>query len=88
MVAGNWRDYQHFCKATDWMEPEYKTSADYFDDFITDWMKGKGVKDISDDDYEVIKAYWYKTCDGNPDHEEYAVDYTIEQMKEELEEYA
>ena len=51
-------------------------------------MKGNGVKDVPDDDYEVIKAYWYKFCDGNADHEEYAVDYSIEQMKEELEECA
>ena len=88
MKAGNYKDYQDFCRKTDWMEPEFKDSSDYFDDFIADWMKGKGVKDVSDEDYDVIKKYWYKFCDGNSDHEEFAVNYSIEQMKEELEECA
>ena len=85
MVAGNWRDYQHFCRATDWMEPENKSSSDYFDDFITDWLKGKGLKDVSDNDYDIIHDYWYKFCDGYPEHEEASINLTIEQMKEELE---
>lgn len=84
MMAGNWKSYQDFVRRTDYLEPEYKTSEDYYDDFLTAYC---GKTEYPDEDLEVIHDYWYRFCDGFPENEKNAMEMTIAQMKEELKEY-
>ena len=53
MVAGNWRDYQHFCKATDWMEPEFKGFLDGSGFLVPCHKNEKGDFEIITEDQQI-----------------------------------
>lgn len=52
MKAGNWKNYQEFCSATDWMEPEDcgPNKEEMWEDWIKSWEDtfGKADKETED----------------------------------------
>lgn len=75
-----WSTYQSFCKATDWMEPDIKCHADYWDDFLTKYMNKYNLKDISDERYDKLKASYDK--DYSDEYDEYLLTLTPENLDE------
>lgn len=62
-------------------------TEDYFDIFLTAWCKKNGVKDVNNEDYEIIRRYWYEFENGNGEEPDHNSDMTLEEMKAELKEY-
>lgn len=85
MVAGNWKSYSEFSRKTDYMDRynAYKSSEDCFEDFLENYEK------VSNDEYKIIRKYWFKFCNGNPGREEIVLEegLTIQEMEQELSEY-
>ena len=62
-------------------------SEDYFDLFLTEYYKRNGIKDLSDDNYETVRRWWYEFVCGRGEEWEYNCDTTLEEMVAELKEY-
>jgi hypothetical protein len=62
-------------------------TEDYFDMFLTAWCKENSIKDVNDEDYEVIRRYWYEFENGNGEEPDHNSDKTLEEMFAELKEY-
>jgi hypothetical protein len=70
-------------------DPRYAgpDTEDYFDMFLTAWCKENSIKDVNDEDYEVIRRYWYEFENGNGEEPDHNSDKTLEEMFAELKEY-
>jgi hypothetical protein len=70
-------------------DPRYAgpDTEDYFDMFLTAWCKENSIKDVNDEDYEVIRRYWYEFENGNGEEPGHNSDKTLEEMAAELKEY-
>lgn len=70
-------------------DPRYAgpDTEDFFDMFLTAWCKENGVKDVNDEDYEVIKRYWYEFENGNGEEPDHNSDLSLEEMKADLAEF-
>lgn len=70
-------------------DPKYAgpDTEDYFDMFLTAWCKANGVKDVNNENYEIIRRYWYEFENGNGEEPDHNSDMTLEEMNAELEEY-
>ena len=65
----------------------YMDSEDYFDLFLTEFYKRNGIKDLSDDNYETVRRWWYEFVNGRGEEWDYGCDMTLEEMIAELKEY-
>ena len=72
------KDYQSIKLPPEWDEPSVE---DYFEMFYSEYC---GKEDYSDEDYEIIRRWWYefKGGTGCPYNED--IDTTLEEMKEQL----
>ena len=72
------KSYQDIKTPPKWDEPSI---SDYFEMFYSEYC---GKKDYSDEDYEIIRRWWYefKGGTGCPYNED--IDTTLEEMKEQL----
>ena len=72
------RSYQAIKTPPEWDEPSVD---DYFEMFYSEYC---GKEDYSDEDYEIIRRWWYefKAGTGCPYNED--IDTTLEEMKEQL----
>ena len=63
MLAGNWKSYQHFVSATDWMEPEDygPDKEEMWEDWIKSWEDtfGKADKETEDVLWELFDKIVY-----------------------------
>jgi hypothetical protein len=65
----------------------YMDSEDYFDLFLTEFYKRNNIKDLSDDNYETVRRWWYEFVNGRGEEWDYGCDMTLEEMAAELKEY-
>ena len=65
----------------------YMDSEDYFDMFLTEFYKRNGIKDLSDNNYETVRRWWYEFVNGRGEEWDYGCDMTLEEMIAELKEY-
>lgn len=63
---------------------EILSSNDYYELFLTEYCKIH--KDLSDDDYDIIYKWWFKFQDGMGGEIDDGCEYTVEEMKEQLQE--
>ena len=70
-------------------DPRYAgpDTEDYFDMFLTEFYKRNGIKDLSDDNYETVRRWWYEFVNGRGEEWDYGCDMTLEEMFAELKEY-
>jgi hypothetical protein len=88
MKAGNWKNYQEFCSATDWMDPHCDNSLDrgeLFEQWIEDWEFNNEATDIDENTEEVLNSFFDKIVypdyfDGNSN----CADWSLNEIKEEL----
>lgn len=85
MKAGNWKNYQEFCSATDWMEPDYDSPSkdELWEQWIEDWKKDNEVSDVDKETEDILyeffdKIVYHDYFDGN-----YA-NWKLEEIKEKL----
>ena len=64
----------------------FMSSEDCFEEFLSIWCKEQKVDKVSDEDYELIRKWWFKFCDGMDYDFDYGSDRTLQEMKEELSE--
>ena len=70
-------------------DPRYAgpDTEDYFDMFLTEFYKRNGIKDLSDDNYETVRRWWYEFVNGRGEEWDYGCDMILEEMFAELKEY-
>ena len=85
MVAGNYKDYQDFCRKTDWMEPEDNSPSrsELFEEWIEKWKEEH--EKVDDETEEVLWKFFDKVVykDYEDDGCNY-VDWTLEEIKDKL----
>ena len=85
MKAGNYKDYQDFCRQTDWMEPEDNSPSrsELFEMWIEKWEEEHGKADKESE--EILWNFFDKIVYKNyvDDNCSY-VDWTLEEIKDEL----
>ena len=87
MLAGNWKSYQHFVSATDWMEPDYSSPSkdDLWEDWIESWMKDNEVADVDKETEDVLWDFFDKVVYRDyDDSSSNRVDWTLKEIKEYL----
>lgn len=85
MKAGNWKDYQEFCRATDWMDP-YEAHAEEdaaweraWEDFCECYEEKYGEQE--DEDWDMIKVNWEDTVDlSDEDSDAWLLDMSVDEM--------
>ena len=86
MKAGNWKNYQEFCSATDWMDP-YCDGSPSKDDLYEEWLKvwvdehGEPDKEAEDILWDFFDKVVYKDYDDSSSNR---ADWTLEEIKEHL----
>jgi hypothetical protein len=85
MVAGNYKDYQDFCRQTDWMEPEDNSPSrsELFEMWIEGWEIEHETADK--DTTEILQEFFNKIVykdyeDGSCNRK----DWTLKEIKDEL----
>lgn len=84
MKAGDWKDYQHFCRATDWMDPHVTQAEEEYaferawEDFCEAYEEKYG--DVGED-WDIIKANWDDSIDLSDEH---SCDYLLEMSVDEM----
>lgn len=86
MKAGNWKNYQEFCSATDWMDPHCDDSPsknDIYEEWIEKWVNEHGTPDKEDEDvlWDFFDKVVYRDYDDSSSNR---VDWTLEEIKEHL----
>lgn len=86
MKAGNWKNYQEFCSATDWMDPHCDDSPsknDIYEEWIEKWVNEHETPDKEDEDvlWDFFDKVVYRDYDDSSSNR---VDWTLEEIKEHL----
>ena len=86
MKAGNWKNYQDFCSATDWMDPHCDDSPsknDIYEEWIEKWEDEHGTADKEAEDilWDFFDKVVYRDYDDSSSNR---VDWTLEEIKEHL----
>ena len=87
MLAGNWKSYQHFVSATDWMEPDYNSPSkdDLWEGWIEGWMKDNKVAEVDKETEDILWDFFDKVVYRDyDDSSSNRVDWTLEEIKEYL----
>lgn len=63
------------------------SSEDYFDMFYSELCKRNGVKDFSDEEYEIIRRWWYEFENGSGNDTDSGCDKSVEDMESELKDF-
>ena len=87
MKAGNWKNYQEFVSATDWMEPEDNSPSkdELWEQWIDDWKDYNEVKELDKDTEDILEKFFDKVVyhEYFDDCSNYA-DWSLEEIKDKL----